>query len=185
VEFAVWLIILLIAAIVNVNGKAKKKRQTARRQPMNRPIKPAENFEEDDSLDEEEYFEDETQEEHEKAIQPVKPSLKPIQPDLVPMIDKQDFPPQTKPKATHPKVHVHTAEPCPVDGGLQGSLNYDSPEGLDSCHEEMLHPADRNRRNVQEQQPDNGFQLDFSPNALVQAVVMQEILTRPCDRRRR
>ncbi len=161
-EFTVWLIILLIAAVVNINGKAKKKQQAAAK-----------------------HREEETQEEHESVIQSAEPSLQPMKPDLMPMIDKQDFPPKTKLKTAQPKVHVHTDDPCPVDGGLQGSLNYESSEGQDSCHEEMLHPIDRNRRSEPEQQHGSGLHLDFSPNALVQAVVMQEILTRPCDRRRR
>jgi hypothetical protein len=29
------------------------------------------------------------------------------------------------------------------------------------------------------------LKLDFSPNAMVQAMVMQEVLTRPCERRKR
>lgn len=173
-DFTVWLIILLIAAVVNVSGKTKKKRQeAAKHQPLNQPVNPAESFEE------------ETQEAHESVMRSAKPSLQPMKPELTSMIDKRDFPPETKPKTAQPKVHVHTADPCPEDGGFQGSLNYESPEGQDSCHEEMLHPADGNHRSEPERHEDGGLHLDFSPNALVQAVVMQEILTRPCDRRRR
>lgn len=86
------------------------------------------------------------------------------------------------------KVHEHLAAECPLDAELQGSMAYDSPEGKDQCHEEMLFPADQPRPQESQRKPEtqgNGVKLDFSPNAMVQAMVMQEILTRPCERRKR
>ena len=77
-----------------------------------------------------------------------------------------------------------------------GSLGEDSLEGVDPCHEDELAPAEypckaspdamsgaaaRARTTAQP----SGLNLRWSGDEMLRAVVMSEILTRPCDRRRR
>ena len=87
--------------------------------------------------------------------------------------------------AAKPKVHEHLAAECDLDAELQGSIGYDSPEGRDKCHEDELFPAHEKRPEAPHEKVQSGLKLDFSPNAMVQAMVMQEVLTRPCERRKR
>ena len=87
--------------------------------------------------------------------------------------------------AAKPKVHEHLAAECDLDAELQGSIGYDSPEGRDKCHEAELFPAHEKRPETPHEELQPGLKLDFSPNAMVQAMVMQEVLTRPCERRKR
>ena len=87
--------------------------------------------------------------------------------------------------AAKPKVHEHLAAECDLDAELQGSIGYDSPEGRDKCHEDELFPAHEKRPEAPHEEVRSGLKLDFSPNAMVQAMVMQEVLTRPCERRKR
>ncbi len=87
--------------------------------------------------------------------------------------------------AAKPKVHEHLAAECDLDAELQGSIGYDSPEGRDKCHEAELFPAHEKRPEAPHEEVKSGLKLDFSPNAMVQAMVMQEVLTRPCERRKR
>ena len=87
--------------------------------------------------------------------------------------------------AAQPKVHEHLAAECDLDAELQGSMGYDSPEGRDKCHEDELFPAHKKRPEMPHEEVQSGLKLDFSPNAMVQAMVMQEVLTRPCERRKR
>lgn len=87
--------------------------------------------------------------------------------------------------AAQPKVHEHLAAECDLDAELQGSMGYDSPEGRDKCHEDELFPAHKKRPETPHEEVQSGLKLDFSPNAMVQAMVMQEVLTRPCERRKR
>ena len=90
-----------------------------------------------------------------------------------------------QPKQSAPKVHEHLAAECDLDAELQGSIGYDSPEGRDKCHEDELFPAHEKRPEAPHEKVQSGLKLDFSPNAMVQAMVMQEVLTRPCERRKR
>lgn len=82
-----------------------------------------------------------------------------------------------------PTVHTHLQPDCDThDAPASGSLNVVSPEGKDPCHEEQLPTR---RALTQEAAPEqSGLQLDWSGDAMVKAFVMQEVLTRPCDRRR-
>lgn len=88
-------------------------------------------------------------------------------------------------KPAQPKVHVHLTPECPLDVELSGSLNYDSPEGRDICHEGQLRPVDQPLMMHEPEVEKPGMRLDLSPNAMLQAVIMQEVLQRPCQRRRR
>ena len=117
-----------------------------------------------------------------KAQQPApKVHSQPIVPTPAPMPAHA----HTTVHAAKPKVHEHLAAECDLDAELQGSIGYDSPEGRDKCHEDELFPAHEKRPEAPHEKVQSGLKLDFSPNAMVQAMVMQEVLTRPCERRKR
>ena len=79
-----------------------------------------------------------------------------------------------------PTVHTHREPDCDVPD-RSGSLDYNSTEGKDPCHQEQFTPLTAAVRD-EEAQP--ALRLDFSGGNMLQAFVMQEVLTRPCDRRR-
>ena len=82
-----------------------------------------------------------------------------------------------------PTVHTHLQPDCDThDAPTIGSLNVVSPEGKDPCHDEQL--PDRRAFALEAAPEQPGLQLDWSGNAMVRAFVMQEVLTRPCQRRR-
>ena len=91
-----------------------------------------------------------------------------------------------EPAAPAPQT-VLTAEGVGTGRSMQAS----APGGIDPCHPgeaAMLRPAARSMQPEERMQPvqaKEGFEPDFSPEAMRQAVVMSEILTRPCERRRR
>lgn len=117
------------------------------------------------------------------------PTAKAQQPkQSAPKVHSQPTVPMPAPMPAHaakPKVHEHLAAECDLDAELQGSIGYDSPEGRDKCHEDELFPAHEKRPEAPHEKVQSGLKLDFSPNAMVQAMVMQEVLTRPCERRKR
>ncbi len=78
-----------------------------------------------------------------------------------------------------PRVHVtpHLPEM------FAGSMNAETGEGEDPCHEEQLSPDVPPLAPVMTERP--GLALSFSGSEMVRAVIMQEVLTRPCNRRRR
>lgn len=81
------------------------------------------------------------------------------------------------------KVTPHTEDM------FAGSMNADTDEGEDPCHEDDLSPAvnpcELSPRAVQATPATSGLNLAWTGDAMVKAVVMQEILTRPCQRARR
>ena len=82
-----------------------------------------------------------------------------------------------------PDVHVHLQPDCDAhDAPEMGSLDYVSAEGKDPCHEDQLtHP----RTDADAPQASAGLTFDWSGESMVKAFVMQEILTRPGQRRAR
>lgn len=60
-------------------------------------------------------------------------------------------------------------------------------EGEDPCHVQLFQRPERVAavEVSEEAQAGEGMALSFAKDSLIQAVVMQEILTRPCDRQRR
>ena len=89
-------------------------------------------------------------------------------------------------EAIAPRVHVHTAPACPVDDDA-GSLRYHSTEGVDPCHEDQLPsmhtPRPEPMAPRMTERP--GLTLDWNGESMVKAFIMQEVLTRPCERRGR
>lgn len=81
-----------------------------------------------------------------------------------------------------PQVHVHYDPDCDTHDA-PGSLNAASTEGKDDCHEEQLSGM-RTAPAEEVGEAPAGLTLQWSANELVRAVVMQEVLTRPSQRRR-
>lgn len=156
-SISTYLVLIIIVIIVNAVKSAQKKKQAeeARRMPTA------------------------------KAQQPKQPAPKPQPTPTVPTPAPMPAHAHTTVHATQPKVHEHLAAECDRDAELQGSMGYASPEGRDKCHEDELFPAHENRPELPHEEAQSGVKLDFSPNAMVQAMVMQEVLTRPCERRKR
>ena len=90
--------------------------------------------------------------------------------------------PVTPAAAMRPTVHPHLQPDCETHDA-PGSLGAGSLEGKDPCHEEQL----THTRSVQPEQAEapSGLKLEWSGEAMVRAFVMQEVLTRPCQRRAR
>ncbi len=92
------------------------------------------------------------------------------------------LPPREGPQqAVQPTVHPHLEPDCETHD-VPGSLNVTSMEGKDPCHEEQL-TIDRTPETLND--APGGMTFDWSGNAMVKAFVMQEVLTRPSQRRAR
>ena len=80
-----------------------------------------------------------------------------------------------------PTVHTHVQPDCDTHD-KPGSLGVASLEGKDPCHEDQLtHP----RSMAEPVAEEGGLTFDWSGQNMVKAFVMQEILTRPCQRQAR
>ena len=88
-----------------------------------------------------------------------------------------------QPASAQPTVHTHLAPDCEThDAPTNGSLGFTSTEGKDPCHEDQL--IQQRDPLVASETARPALTLDWNGDALVKAFVMQEVLTRPCDRRR-
>ena len=79
-----------------------------------------------------------------------------------------------------PTVHPHVAPDCKTHDA-PGSLGVTSTEGKDPCHEDELTLT---RTTSEVPQSRGGLTFDWSGENMVKAFVMQEVLTRPAQRRR-
>ncbi len=108
------------------------------------------------------------QAQQEAASQPLRT---PVQPQVV-----------ASAPAMAPQVHTHYQPDCDTHDAPSGSLSVTSTEGKDPCHEAQLTHA----RSFQEPaQEEPGMTFDWSGENMVKAFVMQEVLTRPCQRQAR
>ncbi|MBQ7138579.1 MAG: hypothetical protein IJO39_06275 [Clostridia bacterium] len=82
-----------------------------------------------------------------------------------------------------PTVHTHVQPDCDTHDAPNGSLGVTTSEGKDPCHEPQLTHA----RSVLEHdtEVEGGLTFDWLGQNMVKAFVMQEILTRPCQRQAR
>ena len=80
-----------------------------------------------------------------------------------------------------PTVHAHVQPDCDTHDA-PGSLGVTSLEGKDPCHEEEL---TLERTFTEPVQAEGGLTFDWSGENMVKAFVMQEVLTRPAQRRAR
>ena len=92
--------------------------------------------------------------------------------------------PEAKPAPIEPRVHVHLAPDCDIDEP-SGSMAFTSTEGSDPCHDDALPDRRVSRPSFPVQQEQPGLALEWNSDALVRSVIMQEVLTRPCQRKRR
>ncbi len=83
-----------------------------------------------------------------------------------------------------PTVHAHVEPDCDIHDA-PGSLGVTSGEGQDPCHAEQMTHVRAPAAAVSPAPEGGGFQFDWSGDSMVKAIVMQEVLTRPCQRRRR
>ncbi len=79
-------------------------------------------------------------------------------------------------------VHAHTEPDCEEHDAPGGSLKFASQEGKDPCHEEQMAPRDSFRK---EEEEETALELEWSGENMVKAFIMQEVLTRPSQRRAR
>ena len=108
------------------------------------------------------------------------------------MPPRPEYKPVTPLEAMAAQAAMRSGEGADSLEGRTDHSAHISCEGHDPCHEDQLKPAQRPARiAVQDamsaayETEKTGLDLDFTGGELVKAVVMQEILTRPCDRRRR
>lgn len=110
----------------------------------------------------------------------------PIPHAIVPAMSFGDVPgqvaaPVIKPSpALAPTVHPHIQPDCDTHD-VPGSLGVTSMEGKDPCHEDEL---TLERTVATPAKPESGLQLEWSGENMVRAFIMQEVLTRPAQRRR-
>ena len=110
----------------------------------------------------------------------------PVPPAVVPTMSFGDVPcqvaaPVIKPSpALAPTVHPHIQPDCDTHD-VPGSLGVTSMEGKDPCHEDEL---TLERTVATPAKPEGGLQLEWSGENMVKAFIMQEVLTRPAQRRR-
>lgn len=110
----------------------------------------------------------------------------PIPHAVVPAMSFGDVPgqvaaPVIKPSpALAPTVHPHIQPDCDTHD-VPGSLGVTSMEGKDPCHEDEL---TLERTVATPAKPEGGLQLEWSGENMVKAFIMQEVLTRPAQRRR-
>ena len=110
----------------------------------------------------------------------------PVPHAVVPAISFGDVPgqvaaPVIKPSpALAPTVHPHIQPDCDTHD-VPGSLGVTSMEGKDPCHEDEL---TLERTIATPAKPEGGLQLEWSGENMVKAFIMQEVLTRPAQRRR-
>ena len=82
--------------------------------------------------------------------------------------------------ALAPTVHPHIQPDCDTHD-VPGSLGVTSMEGKDPCHEDEL---TLERTVATPAKPEGGLQHEWSGENMVKAFIMQEVLTRPAQRRR-
>ena len=154
----IWVAFIVIA-IVNSSNKKKQKQQ--KRPVMPTVPNPAEHI---------------PLEQFEKVLTESMPP-KPAEPMLPPA-------PVRKPAVATPRVHTHLAPDCDIDGP-SGSMDFTSTEGVDPCHDDDLPSRRAPRPGIPVPQEQPGLALEWTGDALVRSVIMQEILTRPSQRQRR
>ena len=106
-----------------------------------------------------------------------------------------EAPPPMQGEVPHtPAPHVHELPPqvavTPHTPDIfSGSMNASTGEGFDPCHEEELTPQREPcmvaPRPAPPQPAPAPLSLSWTGDEMVKAVVMQEILRRPCERQRR
>ncbi len=118
-----------------------------------------------------------------KPAAPAQPaSMASMLPPQAPLMSAADVPAMAP--AARVSIHPHLQPDCNVHDAPSGSLNVASPEGKDPCHAPQLKPRPAARyTEVESAEETSGLNLDWSGEGMVKAFIMQEVLTRPCQRR--
>lgn len=176
----IW-VIFIVVAISNSAKKKNKKNQQKRSgvppftaQPVASPAEPAKpvDFRQ---------MRDMIAQEAQNARQ-AQPKPAPIEQARMNAGDRT--PPQSAQPVAAPQVHSHLALECDLDGP-SGSMDFISTEGYDPCHDDELPDRSVPRPGVPMMEERPGLALEWTGDALVRSVIMQEVLTRPCQRQRR
>lgn len=164
----IWVIFIVVTLVNAANGKNKKK-QGQKQNPVPpltaKPI--AEQAKPADFRDIQKRFTEMAKPKAEQTRMPLE-TAKPAQPAPV----------------AAPRVHTHLAPDCDQDGP-SGSMDFISTEGFDPCHDDDLPSRSEPRPSFPIMREQPGLTLEWTSDALVKSVIMQEVLTRPCQRKRR
>ena len=152
----VVLVIIAVVSAISKNAKKKKKAQEQSRQIWV-------------AVPKMEAVPKDTQ----KPAPAAEESMLPPEMPAAPVV-RQEIAPRVE---TRVRVSPHMEE-------YEGSLHAESTEGVDPCHEEQLsgRPA-LQLAPMPVETP--GIRLDWTGENMVKAFIMQEVLQRPCDRRKR
>lgn len=152
----VVLVIIAVVSAISKNAKKKKKAQEQSRQIQT-------------AVPKMEAVPKDTQ----KPAPAAEESMLPPETPAAPAV-RQEIAPRVE---TRVRVSSHMED-------YEGSLHAESTEGIDPCHEEQLseRPAPR-LAPMPVETP--GIRLDWTGENMVKAFIMQEVLQRPCDRRKR
>ena len=161
--WVVFIVVTLTNALSGKNKKNQKKPQSGIPPVTAKPItKPLE------SKSFQDWFDDMTAA---QTAPPTSPQPRPVATEA-------------KPAPMEPRVHTHLSMDCDIDEP-SGSMEFTSTEGIDPCHDEELPSRDTPRPSFPVAQEQPGLALEWNGDALVRSVIMQEVLTRPCQRKRR
>ena len=161
----IWVVFIVVTLTNAITGKNKKnqKRSTSIPPVTAKPIiKPAEKKSFQD------WFDDMA------ASQTASPAAPQPQPVAA----------EAKPAPMEPRVHTHLSMDCDIDEP-SGSMDFTSTEGMDPCHDDEMPSRSMPRPSFPAMQEQPGLALEWNSDALVRSVIMQEVLTRPCQRKRR
>lgn len=159
----VVLVIIAVVSAISKNAKKKKKAQAQSQQIQNAVPKTKAVPQEMKTVPME----------AKKAAPAAEESMLPPETPAAPAV-RQEIAPRVE---TRVRVSPHMEE-------YEGSLHAESTEGIDPCHEEQL-----SERPVPQLAPvpveTPGIRLEWTGENMVRAFIMQEVLQRPCERRRR
>lgn len=171
-----WIAVLAVFIVTNAANSAKRRQKKSDGVPpvTAKPVPPPKSIAPPKRVD----------------IPAAKPEARPIGPaGAAPRMEQTTMlpPPEDREgrqpgRVAQPQVHAHLAPDCDEHED-EGSLHYQSTEGVDPCHDDELPDRHTPRPAVQPPREQPGLTLEWTGDALVKSVVMQEILTRPCQRR--
>ena len=129
--------------------------------------------------------------EESRQIQAAVPKMKAMPkdaPKAAPVAEETMLPPEAPAAPTvrqeiAPRVEARVRV-SPHMEEYEGSLHAESTEGVDSCHEVQLSGRPAIQLAPMPVEPP-GIRLEWTGENMVKAFIMQEVLQRPCDRRRR
>ena len=177
----IWVIFIVVAITNSVKSKDKKKQQKRGGVPpfTAQPVaKPAEHAKPVDFRQVRDMIAQEMQNARQAPSAPAHPEQARTDTDAITPARNAS---QT---GATPRVHPHLSMDCDFDGP-SGSMDFTSTEGADPCHDDDLPSRSSPRPSIPVMQEQPGLTLEWTGDALVRSVIMQEVLTRPSQRRRK